>query len=85
MTEAEMKEVAHEAAREAVKETFMTLGIDMENHESIQDTQADLLYMRRLRSGSDDLAKGIKRSGISIAVLAMAYVLWQGIKTYIGV
>ena len=84
-TPAELKEVAHEAAREAVRETFLTLGIDVDNHESLQDTQADLAYMRKLRSGSEDMAKVVKRSAISIAFLALAYIVWEGIKSYVGV
>lgn len=85
MTDLERKELAEAAAHEAVKEAFMILAIDMENHESIKGIQADLLYMRKLRQGSDDLSRALKRSGISIAILAMAYVLWEGIKSYIGV
>lgn len=80
-SEKELKEVAHEA----VKETLMVLGIDVDNHESIQQTQADLMYMRKLRQGSDDLSKMFKKSAVGIAVLASVYALWQGIKTYIGV
>ena len=77
----ELKEVAHEA----VKETMMVFGVDVDDHESIRETQADLLYMRKLRQGSDDLTKTIKKSAIGIALLAMAYVLWQGVKSYIGI
>lgn len=63
----------------------MTLGIDMDDNKAIQEAQSDFAYLRKLRSGSDDLSRMAKKSAISIALLAGAYVLWQGIKSYLGV
>jgi hypothetical protein len=53
ITEARLEEVAKAAAREAVQETFLMLGIDASSPGAIERAQRDFLFLRDLRSGTD--------------------------------
>lgn len=50
---ATMKEVADEAAREAVREVFEKLGVDTENQVSIDEFREDLRFSRSIRRKAD--------------------------------
>ena len=53
ITEARLEEVAKAAAREAVQETLLTLGIDASSPDAVRLAQGDFLFLRDLRSGTD--------------------------------
>ncbi len=64
--------------REAVEETLMRLGFSLDNHTELQ---ADMLYLRKSRKGSEELAKWIKRSAIGVSISASLFALWEGLKS----
>jgi len=67
--------------REAVYETLHGLGISAnEPHEM----QADFLYMRKMRKGSDLMADRIKASIITVTIPTALYVFWDSIKQMLG-
>ena len=49
----QQKAIADQAAREAVREAFILLGVDTEDPKSIDDFQADLRFNRSLRRRAD--------------------------------
>jgi hypothetical protein len=49
----QQKAIADQAAREAVRETFILLGVDTTDSESIDAFQADLRFNRSLRRRAD--------------------------------
>jgi hypothetical protein len=63
--------------RESVHETLSSLGFTTEQPHQVQ---ADMMYLRKARIGSDEVAKWVKRTTLSVAVSGLLYALFQGIK-----
>ncbi len=63
--------------RETVHETLAGIGIFANNP---QETQADFVYIRKIRTGSEMLSRTIKTGIISALVPSVIYLLWQAIK-----
>ncbi|MER9524066.1 hypothetical protein NKI96_10820 [Mesorhizobium sp. M0292] len=80
MTEAQIHEIARQAAREAVKETFLTLGLDLTKP---LEAQADMLFLRSTRESSET----IKKQGLMVAAgaitLAILGLIWASIKGHL--
>ena len=74
------KKLIKEAVREGITEALMKYGIDTTDPTAMQ---ADMVYLRKSRTGSDEIIKWIKRSAVTAAVTAFLIALWQGIKTTI--
>jgi hypothetical protein len=66
--------------RDAVHETLASLGF---TPHAPQQMQADMLYMRKARKGSDELMRLIRASAITVAVTGLAYALIAGIKQFL--
>ena len=78
MTPEDIHRVATAAGRASTLKTLELLGIDVEQP---REMQADLLWLRQARVGSDALNRLAKRTAIGIAVSAVAWMLWAGIKS----
>ena len=70
--------------RETVRETLIELGLDVSSPEEIVRRQADFAYLRKAREGADDLRRIARRSAVGIALSALAYALWVGLKATLG-
>lgn len=73
MTEAEVRKIAHEAARQAVKETLTALGVDADHP---LEAQKDFQMLRDWRRSADTVKKqslvtavGILTAGIIGAIV----------------
>lgn len=71
----------HEIVREAVHETLKGIGIDP---NAPHEMQADFIYMRKMRKGSELMASRIKTSVITVIIPAFIYMIWDGLKDVIG-
>ncbi len=78
MTPEDVHRVATDAGRASTLKTLELLGIDVEQPRAMQ---ADLLWLRQARVGSDALNRLAKRTAIGIAVSAVAWIVWAGIKS----
>ena len=78
MTPEDVHRVATDAGRASTLKTLELLGIDVEQP---REMQADLLWLRQARVGSDALNRLAKRTAIGIAVSAVAWIVWAGIKS----
>jgi hypothetical protein len=76
-----LKETIREAVSEAISETLTKYGVDTSNPHSMQ---ADLIHLRKSRLGSDEVAKWIKRSIITIAISTIIATVINGIKQVIN-
>jgi len=65
---------------QSVEETLRNLGFTT---DAPHDIQADQIYLRKARQGSDEVAKWAKRSVLGTAFTAAAFALWVGIKQLI--
>lgn len=63
--------------RESVHETLASLGFTPDEPHAMQ---ADMLYVRKAREGSDELLRMVRRSAVMVAVSGMIYALIEGIK-----
>lgn len=77
MQDEELKKAIRCAVREGIEDALTKYGIDTHDPNAMQ---ADMVYLRKSRTGSDELLKWIKRSAITAAVTGALVALWQGIK-----
>ncbi|MFO1242125.1 MAG: hypothetical protein U1E36_02850 [Rickettsiales bacterium] len=77
----EIKALSTEAVRtlirETVVETLAGLGFDTLHPNEMQ---ADVLYLRKLRHGSEEARRIVVRSVLTLVVTSMLYMLWEGIR-----
>lgn len=84
MTEFEAKAIAEAAAKAAVDNTLMRLGIDVNDPDGFAAVRADLLYVRSLREASDRVKSASISSLIGIVFMALAGVLVLGVRAWIA-
>jgi hypothetical protein len=63
--------------KETVHETLSGLGL---NVESPHDLQADLIYLRRVREGSEEMAAKARGAGITLLVSTFLVLMWEAFK-----
>lgn len=76
----ELKKTIRAAVREGIEDTLTKYGVDTTDPNAMQ---ADMIYLRKSRTGSDEVIKWIKRSAITAALTGALVALWQGFKTII--
>lgn len=76
----ELKKAIRAAVREGIEDALTKYGIDTTDPNAMQ---ADMIYLRKSRTGSDEILKWAKRSAITAAVTGALVALWQGIKQII--
>ena len=69
--------IVREASRESVHETLTALGFDIHDPHEVQ---SDLLYLRRIRKGSEFVSQRVKASIITVLIPTFLYLLWEAIK-----
>lgn len=71
------EEITRKIVHEAVNATLLGLGFNVEDpHE----TQADLLYLRKMRKGGEEISRLIKKSIITVTIPSFLYVIWEVFK-----
>lgn len=69
--------IAREAAEQAVTDTLQRLGID---EHDWRETQQDLAYLRRFRTGSEQASRWVTRSVITTLIGGIAWAIWEAVK-----
>ncbi|MER8924326.1 hypothetical protein NKJ23_16115 [Mesorhizobium sp. M0184] len=77
MTEAEIHEIANQAAREAVKETLLTLGFAVDKP---LDAQADMQFLRRWRESSDTIKRQSIITAVGIITVSFLGLIWTALR-----
>lgn len=76
----EIRAIARAAAKEAVAETFLALGIPTESAEAVIEAQADFRFVRDFRKSTD----AVKRQGfLTLTILlvsGLAGLIWMTIR-----
>lgn len=62
---------------ETVHQTLEKLGFTIDEPNAIQ---ADMIYVRKARTGSEEVQKWVHRTAVGVAVTGALYTLWQGIR-----
>jgi hypothetical protein len=76
----ELKKAIRCAVREGIEDALTKYGVDTTDPTAMQ---ADMVYLRKSRTGSDEILKWTKRSAITAAATGVLVALWQGIKSII--
>ncbi len=63
--------------RRSVRETLVSIGFDISEPSEIQ---ADMYYLRRMRRGSEEMSKTIRRAALTLMVTTGLYLLWEAVK-----
>ncbi len=74
----EIQRIIHETARESVRETLRSAGMNMDD---LHETQADMLYLRKIRKGSEFIGLRIRGTIIAAMIPTLLYLLWEVVKT----
>lgn len=77
MTESEINEVAKQAAREAVKETLVSLGFAVDKP---LDAQADMQFLRQLRESTATVKRQTLITAVGVITLGILGLIWVAIK-----
>ena len=80
ITEDQIKSIAKEAAKEAISELFLVLGVDAEDKTSVLDLQKDWTYTREARLGKEEFIKKGKLALVGAFVSGALAVLVNGLK-----
>lgn len=71
------EESCRRIVRQTVQEVLQGVGFDLsEPHK----TQADMYYLHKLRVGSEDMARVVKRSTLAVGCSTVLYLLWESVK-----
>lgn len=73
-----LKMVIRETVRYSVMETLGTMGFET---DQMREMQTDMIYLRKLRKGSEDMARRVRTSVITVLVSAMLFMLWEAMKS----
>lgn len=79
--EEELRKAIRSAVSEGIEDALTKYGVDTADPTAMQ---ADMLYLRKSRTGSDEIIKWTKRSCIAAAISGLLVALWQGIKQIIN-
>lgn len=63
-----------------VRETLISLGIDLEDRNDLRALKADFAYMRRQRLGAESTVEFMKKSIITAFIGGLLFALWQGVR-----
>lgn len=81
MVSDKLKQTIREAVRDGIEEALTKYGVDIANPNGMQ---ADLIHLRKTRLGSDEVAKWVKRSVITVVISGMIATLVNAIKQAIS-
>lgn len=73
----ETKSQLRQIVRDTVRETLAGLGFDTESPQALQ---ADMVYLRRVRKGSEEMAGKVKGAVFTMLATAALYLLWEAFK-----
>jgi hypothetical protein len=80
VTNFEMQTVARLAAREAVEQTFLALGVDISTPKEIQSTQHDFAFLRSFRLTVRTLRTHALTVAVGLAVTGIGSAIWLAAK-----
>jgi hypothetical protein len=69
--------IVRQVVKDAVHETLTGLGFTPCDP---QQTQQDMIYLRKLRRGSEEMGAKIRTASITTLVAGMLYALFEGIR-----
>jgi hypothetical protein len=78
LTEAEMERIARSAASQAVRDTFLTIGIDVSDPEGILEAQRDWAHLRKWKKTVEKTETITIRAFLTTLIGGGLALLWLG-------
>ena len=75
---AELKALAKEAAREAVKEMFVAMGVNLEDSDAIIKMQKDFQHVRESREGKEEFIQKGKTALMAVFITTSIALFMKG-------
>ena len=79
MDDEQIRLIAKEAGREGGREVCRTLGFDPDDPKSMRTYHANQAFVYKLRIGTEDTGKVIRRSAVKLCLVGVCTLLWWGI------
>ena len=76
----DIERMIKKATKDGLEEALTSYGFDKSNP---LEHQADQIYLRKIRKGSQDVHQFAKRSAIWATICTAAYMVFEGFKTYL--
>lgn len=80
ISKAEMRDIFREESGLLIKQTFNLLGIDISDSDTRNKLRDDFVWLRGVRTASDDAAKIVRKVGVTAAITFLIGVMAAGIK-----
>jgi len=83
LNDAERRQIAREAANEAVKQTFESLGIDISTPTARQQVRYTWAWLQAIQTFSSKAGGAAVWVVVSLVITGMAYAFWEGLRHFI--
>lgn len=80
MTPHEVEQIATKAAREAVRETLLTMGVDVSKPDALLSMQLDFAHTRRVRLATETIGRQSIMTAVAVAVTAFAGLIYAALR-----
>lgn len=71
------EKLCRQIVRQTVEETLSGIGFDMNAPNQLQ---ADMYYLRKLRNGSEDMMRVVRRSAITVGFSTSLFLMWEAVR-----
>lgn len=68
---------------QAVKATFLSLGVITDDHSNMVEVQQDFAWIRRERRHRGDSFSLARNTSITVLISAIGIILWEGFKALV--
>lgn len=76
----DQKAMVRQAAREAIREWLLLIGVDASKPGDLIELQKDFAHIRKQRQASEQVGTAAKGAGITTVVMGVLTALWIGIR-----
>ena len=77
MDETLIRKIVQETSRETVHQVLRGMGVDIEDAPEVR---SDMLYLRKIRRGSEFVSLRVKASLVAFLIPTILYVAWVAVK-----
>ena len=76
----DQKTMVRQAAREAIREWLVLIGVDASEPSDLIELQKDFAHIRKQRQASEQVSMAVKGAGITTVVMGALTALWIGVR-----
>jgi hypothetical protein len=84
VTDQETDRIIKSTVRETMRETFLLLGVDLDDPKDVREFRSDLVHARKVRRTIDSAGSKAGLTLLVLLVTVLAAATWQGIAAAFG-